>query len=134
MAAGGMVRSSSQEVRAFFRLAGDVAADEVAELEDQGQLNGINHAVAVLAASNQTSGGKDAELFGHVGLFEARLLDEVANAGRSGLENLENAQPAGFRQDVEQIRHRLQLGGGQRFVRRACSTPIYQLSFHNPQS
>ena len=82
--------------RAVGGLLGDAGADEAAEVEDDGELDGVDRAISVGSAVDDAGGEEQAELFGDVGLLEAGLVDEFTDAGGSGLEYLEDAEAAGF--------------------------------------
>ena len=95
----------------------DSAADDLAELEDEGHLDGVDGAVAVLPAGDDADGEQAGELLGDVGLLEAGAVDEFADAPGAGLQRLQDAEATALREHGEEFGDGCELGGLEGFVR-----------------
>jgi hypothetical protein len=113
---GHVIQLTPQGCCAVGGLSGDAPADQVAHVEHQGQRDGVDRAVPVLAAGDHTGCEEDSKLLGDVGLFETGLVDKFSNARRARLKDLEDAKPRRLGENAEELRDRLKLGIVQRFV------------------
>jgi hypothetical protein len=77
------------------------AADEFAELEDDGIGDGVEDGVAFTAASDEAGVEEDLEVFGDVGLVGIEGVDELGDGVFAGFQGLEDAESEGFAEGAE---------------------------------
>ena len=107
--AGAWAPTSTKRLRLGQRLVPQAAAHECAQVEHEGQADRVADEVSFLFPRQDAGVVKDAQLLRRVRLLDAGGPHDLAHARRSGLERLEDAQPARLRQRGEKFGNRLEL-------------------------